>query len=177
MIFWIYLPIATLGSVLAYPLVPVAVALVDKDGRLPRIFRWLETHDNLGWAGPLSEPATRGTTGTKGQLAGLRRWLWRNKAYTLRYWMRAKIEDDMVRKESGVSIPKRWGYSYWSGKIGPYWEFQPRFGFGKFHLYMRLGWKLKPFFDSPGPYALSAGIYTGISVRSDDWDDYPQESK
>lgn len=170
--FWLYLPISVLGQLLAYPLVPVAVYWVDVDGRLPRIFRWLETHDNLGWAGPLSEPATQKTYEIKGPMAGLRHWLWRNKAYTLRSWMRAKIEDGMVKSESGVSVPKRWGFSYWKGQIGPYWEYQPRIGFGSFHLYMRLGWKMKPYFDSEGPYAASAGIFTGISIRSDDWDDY-----
>ena len=58
--------------------------------------------------------------------------------------------------------------------LGP--EGQPRFGFGKFHLYLRLGWKMKPFFDA-GPYGASAGIFTGISVRSDDWDDFPQQKE
>lgn len=172
MIFWLYLPISFLGSLLAYPLVPVAVHWADVDGRLPRIFRWLETHDNLGWAGPLSEPVTRQIYEIEGPLPALRRWLWRNKAYTLRHWMRAKITEDMPRKESGVSVPARIGFSYWYGSIGPYWEFQPRIGFGSFHIYLRTGWKMKPYFDSPGPYALSAGIYTGIGIRSDDWDDY-----
>ncbi len=170
--FWLYLPISVIGQILAYPLVPVAVALADAHGRLPWAFRWLETHDALGWDGPLTEAATRAVTEAKGQRAGLRRWLWRNKAYTLRYWMRARITDDMPREQSGESIPKRWGYSAWSGKIGPYWEWQPRFGFGRFHLYMRCGWKLKPYFEGGSG---AEGIFTGVSIRSDDWDDYPQE--
>lgn len=172
--FWLYLPITVLAWLLAYPLVPLAVALSDADGRLPKPLRWLETHDALGWIGPATEPATRKTTERWGPKAGLVHYLWRNKAYTLRHWMRAKITDDMARAESGVSIPKRWGFSYWRGQIGPYWEYQPRFGFGAFHLKLRLGWKMKPFFDGPGPYLPSAGIFTGFSVRSDDWDDYPQ---
>lgn len=176
MLFWLYLPVATIGMLLAYPLVPIAVWWSYDDGRLPRIFRWLETHDALGWAGPLSEPATRQTYEIRGRMAGLRRWLWRNKAYTLRYWMRARITDDMPRYQSGTTVPKRWGYSSWYGRIGRYWEWQPRLGFGSFHLYLRLGWKMKPFFDSAGPYMPSAGIYTGFSIRSDDWDDYGPEA-
>ena len=174
MMFWLYLPVSILGQLLAYPMVPIAVWWADENGRLPRIFRWLETHDNLGWDGPLSEPATREVYETKGRMAGLRRWLWRNKAYTLRSWMRANISPDMPRKQSGVSVPKRWGYSSWRGKIGPYWEWQPRLGFGSFHLKLRCGWKMRPYFDGDGPYSASAGIFTGVSIRSDDWDDYSQ---
>lgn len=172
MMFFLYLPLSLIGQCLAYPLVPVAVLLCDDNGRLPRLFRWLETHDALGWAGPQSEPATRATTARWGRKAGLIHYLCRNKAYTLRYWLRARINPEMQRFESGVSVPNRWGYSYWKGEIGPYWEFQPRFGFGKFHIYLRIGWKLKPYFDSEGPYLPSAGMFQGLSIRSDDWDDF-----
>ena len=89
MLFFFYLPIYTLAIWLAYPLVPLAVWLADQEGRLPPLFRWLETHDNLGWKGPLSEPDVKTTYERYGPKIGLIRWLWRNKAYTLRYWMRA----------------------------------------------------------------------------------------
>lgn len=174
--FWLYLPLTILSWLLAYPLVPVAVALADDQGRLPRPLRWLETHDALGWVGPMTEPATIRTTERFGRKAGLIHYLWRNKAYTLRYWMRARIDDGMVRAVSGDPIPARWGLSVWRAQIGPYFEVQPRIGLGRVHLYLRIGWKLKPFFDSAGPHGLSAGIFTGISVRSDDWDDYPVAS-
>lgn len=172
--FWLYFPVTTIGWLLAYPLVPLAVYFSDSQGRLPKVFRWLETHDALGWIGPSTEEATRKTTERWGKKAGLIHYLWRNKAYTLRYWMRARVSPDMPKFESGVSIPTKWGYSYWKGQVGDYWEFQPRFGFGKFHLYMRIGWKMKPYFGSTDwpKDGTSAGIYTGISVRSDDWDDY-----
>lgn len=171
--FWLYLPICLAGWLLAYPLVPVAVCLADSAGRLPRPLRWLETHDALGWAGPATEPAIARTTERWGRRTGLIRWLWRNKAYSLRHWMRAQISADMPRSVSGHAIPRRWGISIWRASIGPYWEWQPRFGLGVFHLKLRCGWKLKPFFDGPGPYGASAGIFTGVSIRSDDWDDYP----
>lgn len=170
--FWLYLPIAWAGQLLAYPLVPLAVLFADKDGRLPRLFRWLETHDALGWAGPMTEPSVSATTAKWGRKVGLIRWLWRNKAYTLRHWLRARITDDMPREQTGTSVPARWGYSSWSCRIGPYWEWQPRFGLGAFHLYIRAGWKLKPYFEGGSS---AAGIFTGVSIRSDDWDDYPQQ--
>lgn len=170
--FWVYLPISLIGQLLAYPLVPIAVIFADADGRLPRFLRWLETHDALGWLGPMSEPAVAATVEKYGKRIGLIRWLWRNKVYTLRHWMRARITDDMPRNQSGQSVPARWGYSSWSGRIGPYWEWQPRFGFGGFHVYLRCGWKMKPYFDSDGPYMPSAGIFTGVGLRTDDWDDY-----
>lgn len=100
------------------------------------------------------------------------RWLWRNKAYTLRSKMRANVADDMPRLSRGIDVPKMWGFSYWYGQIGPYWEWQPSIGFGSFHLKLRCGWKMKPYFHSDGPYMPSAGIFTGVSIRSDDWDDY-----
>ena len=171
MLFAMYLPIYLGGLVLSYPLVPVAVIFSNKDGRLSWIFRWLETHDNLGWTGPASEPSTAKTTAIFGPRAGLVHWLWRNKAYTLRYWLRARVTGEMPRSEAGVVTPKRWGFSYWRGRVGPYWEYQPRIGFGKFHLYLRIGWKMRPYFVN-SPLLLSAGIFTGISIRSDDWDDY-----
>jgi len=174
--FLAYIPVYLIGWIMVWPLVPLAVMFSNADGRLPWVFRWLETHDALGWIGPATEHATISTTQRWGQKAGLVHYLWRNKAYTLRYWMRARITDDMPRNQSGVSVPDRWGFSYWRGHVGTYWEYQPRFGFGKFHLYLRLGWKMKPFFDA-GPYGASAGIFTGISVRSDDWDDFPQQKE
>lgn len=170
--FWLYLPICVLGWLLAYPLVPLAVLLSDAEGRLPRPLRWLETHDALGWVGPMTEQATIRTTERFGRRAGLVHYLWRNKAYTLRWWLRARITDDMPRSQSGEAIPARWGFSMWRGSIGPYWEIQPRIGLGWVHLYLRIGWKMKPLLDGPGPYGLAAGIFTGVSVRSDDWDDY-----
>lgn len=168
--FALLLPLVTVATALAYPLVPVAVLLCDANGRLPWAFRWLETHDALGWQGPLTEPATRKTTERFGRKVGLIRWLWRNKAYTLRYWLRARVTDDMARTFSGDDVPKRWGYSHWFGQIGPYWEWNPRLGFGAVHLHLRIGWKMKPYFV--GLPSLTAGMFTGVSIRSDDWDDY-----
>jgi hypothetical protein len=117
------------------------------------------------------------TTRRWGLRAGLWHYLWRNKAYTLRHWMRARISRDMPRSQSGKKIPARIGYSQWFGRVGPYFEWQPRLGCGSFHIYLRVGWKLKPIFDAgmwpEGP--TSVGMFTGISPRVDDWDDFPQE--
>lgn len=167
-LFW---PISFVATLLAYPLVPVAVLLCDKDGRLPWLFRWLETHDNLGWKGPLTEGATTTVTERFGRKVGLIWWLWRNKCYTLRYWMRARVTEDMERVQCGTLDEPTHGFSYWFGRVGPYWEFQPRFAFGRGQLYMRIGWKMVPYFKTPNKLNLAAGIFQGVTPRSDDWDD------
>lgn len=171
MLFLVFLPIATVAELSAFILVPIVAPLCDKDGRLPLIFRWLETHDALGWEGPLTEPATRKTTEKFGRRIGLVHWLLRNKVYTLRYWLRARVNDGDLMVQKGTDVPARWGFSYWYGKVGKYWEFQPRVGFGAFHLKLRIGWKMKPYF-SGAPLNKAAGIFSGVSIRSDDWDDY-----
>lgn len=169
MLFFVYMPVWFIGVLLAYPLVPIAVYFADEDGRLPWIFRWLETYDNPGWSGPQSEPAT---AKYKNRRVGLWMWLWRNKAYRLRWWMRARVNMRMEMKEKGTQIPPKWGFSYWYGKIGPYFEFQPVLSLGFAHIYFRIGWKLKPFFGKEWPQLSSASMYTGITFRTDDWDDF-----
>lgn len=171
--FILYLLVDIMALVLAFPLVPVAVLLSDKEGRLPKPLRWLETFDALGWSGPLSEPTVKKTYDRWGPKAGLIHWLWRNKNYTLKYWMRAKVPVGTVGKERGVYTPARWGYSSWSAQMGPYWEWRPCFGIGFVHFYLRVGWKLFPYFlGTPEP---TAGIFQGISIRMDDWDDFKEE--
>lgn len=174
--FLAFLPVSIVGTLAAYPLAPIAVALADSDGRLPLPLQWLETHDAPGWIGPMTEVATIKTTERFGRRIGMVHWLWRNKAYRLRHWMRARITRDMPIAERGTSIPARWGFSYWRGDVGPYWELQPRLGLGRVHIYLRIGWKLKPIFDAGRwPDGLSpVGMYTGITPRMDDWDDYPE---
>jgi len=60
--FLAYLPVYLIGWILAWPLVPLAVMFGNANGRLPWVFRWLETHDALGWIGPATEHATISTT-------------------------------------------------------------------------------------------------------------------
>lgn len=150
------------ASLMAYPVVPVAAAF-SKDGRLPSWAWWLETHDNLGWDGPLSEgyPINRW---------GLIRWLWRNKAYALRNLYRADPDDGDARSEHGCRAPARVGPSWWLGKIGPWWELELSLGLHWFRVYVRMGWKLRPYFDGHIPSGPSAtGIMIPFSVRTDDW--------
>jgi hypothetical protein len=92
--FILSLPVWFIGTfILTWPIVPVAVLLADKEGRLPRIFRWWETHDNLGYAGLDEEETVRKFTEKYGKRLGLIRWLWRNKAYTLRYDLGMRLDD------------------------------------------------------------------------------------
>lgn len=168
--FLLFLIISTLGTLLAYPLVPVAVLFCDKGGRLPWLFKWLETHDALGWSGPLTEHATTMTTQKYGQRVGLVRWLWRNKAYTLRYWLRARVTPEMTKHSWGNLENSGWGFSHWYGQVGPYWEYQPTINLGDYKIYMRIGWKMTPYFKTPNKLKMSAGIFSGLSFRTDDRD-------
>lgn len=176
--FELFFVVSVFAILLSYPLVPIAVAFCDAQGRLPRGFRWLETHDALGWIGPATEQATRNTTDRFGRKAGLIHYLWRNKAYTLRNYLRATPKQETAqKKEFGRKFPKKVGLSYWFGYVsdeGKAWfEFEPRIGFGKFYLFARIGWKMKPYFGETWPVLKSAGIFSGASPRIDDWDDFP----
>ncbi|KIC42253.1 hypothetical protein RA27_02390 [Ruegeria sp. ANG-R] len=182
-----FLPLHIIGKLLAWPLVPVAVIFADREGRLPYIVRWLETHDNVGWSGPLSEPATAAVVERWGQRAGLCRWLWRNRAYRLRYMMgiplhHKDVDWSVLRTTGSYEAPRRgWSFSYVEVEANGlrFFEFQPGYSFGvirvwrwtskEFRLYLRIGWKVKAM--SRGRTRGSIGMFTGITPRSDDWDD------
>lgn len=167
MTFAFYAMLSFVASTLAYPLVPVAVLLADKDGRLPYIFRWLETFDALGWAGGYYEPAVFAVAKKHGKRAALIYWLWRNKAYTLRNWMRADITSYMPRSESG-KYEQAEGMYYWRGDIGPYWQVRIGYGFSKFCLFAQAGWKIADYLHPNADKWLSpaAGMFIGITLRS-----------
>ena len=153
-----------LAMLAACPLVPIAVASTTHDGRLPRWAWWLETHDNLGWAGPLSEgyPASKW---------GLCRWLWRNKAYTLRDQFRARPTDKdleflFVEEVNGSKLFSK------HIKIGKWWQLRYGVKFSHFKLWIDIGWKLQPYVDGHRPTTPTAtGILIPLSLRSDDYDD------
>lgn len=159
------------AELLAYPVVPVAVAFATADGRLPRWARWWETHDALGWRGPLSEgyPATRW---------GLVRWLWRNKAYTLRWRYRALPDyASMILHDSGPRTRPFWGVGVYRivvlDKNNRWWYWRMSLGFGLFSIYINAGWKLAGFLEGARPTetsAVSTGNFIGVGLRTDDWD-------
>lgn len=148
----------------AYPLAPIGAALADKAGRLPWWLWWMETHDALGWSGPLSEgyPATRW---------GLTRWLWRNKAYALRDRYRARLlAPGPFAQQRGSIVPAEIGPSWWLGRICRYWELELSLGLYAFRIYLRAGWKLKPYFLGHRPTGPTAtGMLIPISIRTDDF--------
>lgn len=144
---------------LAYPLVPIAVRLADPAGRLPRGFQWLETHDNLGWYGPLTEgyPATKW---------GLIRWLWRNKAYTLRDLLRVDPPLDAPVREYGRA-DQPIGFSYYLVFVGDAFQLQVTLGLPWFRLYVNAGWKLKAMAQGYRPSRPSSvGILIPVSIRT-----------
>lgn len=161
---FIYVYLVTL---LAYPLAPLAALLADANGRLPKGLQWLETHDNVGWAGPASEslPQTR---------LGLCRWLWRNKAYRFRNKFRADPTETelMYNYVEGVEPLPGTGFYWGYYKVGQWWEREYGWAFKRFKLYVRIGWKIKPYIMGHRPDGPTAtGMIIPFSIRSDDWDD------
>lgn len=179
--FFLGTALTTVAVPLSYPLVPIAVAKADRaTGRLQPRHRWLETPDAVGWGAGTYEPAIKKIYDERGKEAALRAWLWRNKAYGLRYKLRATINPDaMTLHETGTRIPPRLGPWAWRGTItsnGKTW-FEARRGwsFGVGHVSVHSGWKLQPLFDGyrPKPGTITAvGLFEGVTVRLDDWDDY-----
>jgi hypothetical protein len=158
--------ITFLGVLLAYPLAPLAALLSNSKGRAPLFLRWLETHDNLGWSGPLSEglPATR---------RGLCQWWWRNKAYTLRNVFRANptLSEIQFNYVEGIELVPSTGYFYSIIKIGRWWEKEWGYAFKWFKISFKAGWKLRPYLNGHRPYGPTAtGIIMPFSIRSDDYD-------
>lgn len=168
--------------ILSYPIVPLAVLFADKEtGRLPKIFRWFETHDDLGWGAGTYEHAIGDAYKKYGKRIALILWLWRNKGYTFRNKFR--VDTDYVNytvSHKGSDVPPRKGFYYelitLEDKVKRKKWFDLFLGcsFVKFHIYFRLGWKLKPIWkDGKKPTTKSAtGMFSGLSIRSDDWDDY-----
>ncbi len=156
-----------LAMLVVYLLAPLAAYTASKDGRLHWLFWWMETHDNLGWSGPLSE-------GYPADKWGLCRWLWRNKAYALRDKFRANpSEDDLLFSYEEVILPVPAGGFFKEHYIvGQWWERSYGYAFKRFKIYIRIGWKLKPYIDGHRPVGPTAtGMLIPFSIRTDDFDD------
>lgn len=177
--FWLKTILVSAASIACIWAVPQAVKRADpQTGRLQPNDRWMETHDALGWGAGTYEPEIKKIYDTKGKEAALEAWLLRNKAYTLRWSLRATPNyETMTLEESGPRVPPKWGFWRWKGvvKDGPYEWFDSMTGLslGWLHVYIRAGWKLKPLFLGERPTGATAvGMFTGITPRADDWDDY-----
>lgn len=177
--FLVWSAVVWLAQLAAWLLAPWAVRRADPaTGRLTPGFSWMETPDALGWGAGTYEPAIKKIYDEKGKEKALVAWLRRNKAYGLRYALRATPNyATMTLTESGPRVPPRWGPFHWKGVIRDgeheWFESMPGFGFGSFHVYLRCGWKLKPLFLGERPTDdKSMAIFTGITPRLDDWDDY-----
>lgn len=166
-------------NILALPIVPLAVLLADDQGRLPTLFRWFETPDDLGWGAGTYEPAIKSVYDRYGKRVALVVWLWRNRAYGLSAkWRATPNYDTMVMKSYGTQGVFRNAPAWWVGTItdGDRWwfEFSAALRFGDLFVFgFRTGWKLLPFFDGHRPEDFSrtaTGLFTGISIRSDSVD-------
>ena len=167
-ILWIiYTLIYGVAWIACYILAPFAAFTADEDGRLITGLGWMETFDNLGWSGPLSEPVVRATSEKWGRRIGLTRWLMRNKAYTLRYNMGRFHDGEYtynVKQFGGDrGLSAKWETVEQDGKI--MFEFEPQIAVSKGRFYFRIGWKV-------GPKIIGTfGMFTGLTPRLDDWDD------
>lgn len=179
--FLIWSGIIALAEVAAYLFASFAVKKADPTtGRLPESLRWMETPDALGWGAGTYEPEIKKIYDEQGKEKALVAWLRRNKAYGLRYELRALPNyETMVLDESGPRVPPRWGFFQWKGVIRDgdqtWFESMPGLGLGWFHIYLRMGWKLKPLFLGERPdltTPTAVGLFMGITPRIDDWDDY-----
>jgi hypothetical protein len=168
--------IAILGTLLAYPLVPLAVAMADNKGRLPLWAQWMETPDALGWGAGNYEPSIKRIYDRYGKEKALVCWLWRNPAYRLRFWMGMDVEgydySQVTFSSSGSYTPPKWGPSFWKAtavyKGKTYFDMRPAFSFGGFYLYLLIGWKLKPYISGYFPKEPNAaGMFAGITPRSE----------
>ena len=151
-----------LAQVLAYPLVPLAAAFSTPDGRLPRWAWWLETHDDLGWSGPLS-------VGFQATRWGMVRWLLRNKAYAFRDLFRATPTAEELAA-AGTDMPPypRLGPYLHRYAVGRWWEVDTGVSLIYFRLFVRIGWKIKPYTSGHRPVGVTAtGILIPFAVRTD----------
>lgn len=164
--------------ILAVLLAPIAAFTANSEGRLIRPLRWMETHDVLGWSGPLSERKVAEWYHKYGKRVAMTRWLMRNKAYSLRYNIFGKeIDEQTSISMTGTFIAKRRGFSYRllkaikEGKTVAFeYEIRVGFGIGIGMFYFRMGWKLAPFFDDMKRKGIA--VFQPLTPRTDDWDDY-----
>ncbi len=172
--FIVRLPLWLFGTlILPWFLVPpVVLFLMDRrTGRLPVFFRWLETHDNLGFAALDVEPTVRAFADKHGDVLGMMRWLLRNKAYGLRNVIGVDTANALNIKllsERGSPDFPRYGPAFHYVRVRidgkEYFELQPALGIGKLRLYMRIGWKVVNMrFELPR--GNSNGMFTGITPR------------
>jgi len=162
----------TLAQFLSTFLAPIAVLFADKEGRLPKIFRWMETHDDLGWGAGTYESSIKWIYDKLGKRCALIWWLWRNRVYTLRsdYRVPVGLTEDQFAEDAwskGRFIARKFGFSYWEGEYRDWWEVQGSLGLYWFRLYFRAGWKLMPYYmgDFPKENTSATGIIIPISLR------------
>lgn len=154
------------ARIFCYFLAPIAAYTSNKDGRTLSIFKWMETPDNLGWNGPLSEPEV--AKSMNNPKWALTRWFWRNKAYTLRIkYLGIPRKTKIIKTVGEREAPKNVGFSWFKAiNEDGYWYAEVRFSLGEKigYIYLKMGWKLYNI-------GLTNGMFAGLTPRIDDWDD------
>jgi len=160
--------VTQLASVLAIPLVPLAVLcarreVVDPGGinavlwRLPRWAAWLETHDEIDGLlpGGMYEPAIAKAYKRHGWRWASVRWLWRNRAYRFTSRFQFCVDADTAimdargRLDVGANGPGLLRIRLDdAGRTA--WEFYwVRRLYGERGIRLRLGYKLQPLARTP----------------------------
>lgn len=149
-----------LVALTAYPLAPI-VALFAKDGRLPKLFWYLETYDNPveGDGGHIRRWQTFADKyGVFGRYCQRTAWLWRNKAYNYSYHVSGRNISHPVKWYGTPNVERHDTYvvTGWLLLTTPeawcvyaYIPWLKLFG-RQFYWRIYLGWKFKGEAEKPG---------------------------
>jgi len=168
----LFTPLAYIIRLASLVLAPVAVLTLNSEGRPWWVFRWIETHDDIGWNGPLTERPTREKTEKYGRRVGMMFWWWRNQAYSAQYhlfsipidaeYTDVKLWGQLRRPERGLW----WAYVTVKANGKPYFEFRVGWVFSAVTIYVRVGWKVVPIAQGKKAKG-STGMFTGFTPRTD----------
>lgn len=139
--------VSVAADLLAFILAPVAVLFVI-DGKLPKLWQWISTHDAPIDSGHLDHYWPTPTT-KLGLYWSRVKWIWRNPAYQVGHWLGYNKDGVFIIKHSDNSdfwdtgIPNR---AFWTainkhGQRAFLYERQINWLFG-FTLELQFGWKL-----------------------------------
>jgi hypothetical protein len=99
--FWFYAIVSWILTVIAYILAPLVVRLVDTNGNLPYLLRWMQTTDAPCWGADFW--ATDNPTYSKYKL--IVTWLWRNPAQGFDKFCKADVAyNTMVDVRGNIGI-------------------------------------------------------------------------
>lgn len=170
--------ISVAADVLAFILAPIAVLFV-RDGKLPKLWRWITTHD-----APIDSGHIDGYWEAPKTKIGLYwsrvKWIWRNPAYQVGHWLGYSQE--------GVTITKHYdNVEFWDTGIPnkAYWTAINSKGQEAFLYEKQSNWKF-PFFKTVFTFEQQYGwkLYRNdpdkvcmLALRISPFKQYPKPSK